>query len=72
MKLTGYICTVGELQPGEAPEIVGVPAVQLRLTDGRIVTITGLTRADCRVAAKLYMTDAVLSIGAAEKAGGGV
>ena len=64
MKLSGIVCTVGDLQPEDVP-IVGEPGFQLRLHDGRVVTVCGLTREECREAAKHFLDGATLTLAAA-------
>ena len=44
LDLTGQVVTVGNLQPEDAPDLAGLPRVELQLPDSRIITIIGLTR----------------------------
>jgi hypothetical protein len=61
MMLTGDLCTIGELVAADCPDLVGVPAIQINM-DGRIVTLTGLTRQECAAAAAFFMDRVTLSI----------
>lgn len=54
MHLTGELLTVGDLAEEDMQSALGVPAVQLRIGDGRIVTISGLTRDEARAAAEHF------------------
>lgn len=67
MKLEGYFCTVGELDETDAVPIVGVPAIQLQMADGRVVTLTGLTREECREASRagLFLKTVTLTLAVA-------
>ena len=53
LTLTGELWAIGDMQPEDAPQIVGVPMVQIQMPGGRIVTLSGLTREECRRAALL-------------------
>jgi hypothetical protein len=54
MQILGELVTVGDMASEDAPEILGIPAVQIRAAEGRIITITGLTRAEARAAAEHF------------------
>lgn len=54
MHFFGELVTVGDLLAEDMQPIVGVPAVQVRTADGRIVTITGLTRDEAGAAAEHF------------------
>lgn len=62
MQLTGELVTVGDMVQEDVPQLVGVPAVQLRTADGRIVTITGLTRDEARAAAAHFGNNLTLTL----------
>ena len=62
MRLRGELVTVGDMVAQDVPALIGVPAVQLRTADGRIVTITELTRDEARAAAVHYGNQVSLSL----------
>lgn len=51
MRISGELITVGDLVEADLQPVAGVPGFQLRLQDGRIVTISGLNRDEARAAA---------------------
>lgn len=53
--LNGEMCTIGDMQPGEEVALVGTPRLEVRLEDGRVILLSGLTRDECRVLAPLFM-----------------
>lgn len=48
LNLRGEICTVGDLRLEDLQPMVDVPGVLLRMPDGRIITLSGLTREECQ------------------------
>ena len=47
LTLSGEIISVGDLPADDAPRIVGVPHILLRMQDGRDLLISGLTPDEC-------------------------
>lgn len=62
MKLAGHLCQIGLLVEMESDGLAGEPAMQIRLRDGRLITIAGLTEAECREAAPMFLDGVVLTI----------
>jgi hypothetical protein len=55
LELCGEMVTIGDLVEEDMPaQLLGTPAIQLRTADGRVITITGLSREECRTAAPLF------------------
>lgn len=48
LALTGQIVSIGDLPADDAPHIVGLPHIMVRLDDGRDILISGLTQDECR------------------------
>lgn len=65
MQISGELITVGDMASDDVQLIVGVPAVQIRTSDGRIVTVTGLTRDEARSAAEHFGSAVALNLAAA-------
>lgn len=59
MKLAGHLCAIGEL---DEPDTSGGPAIQIRLRDDRIVTVVGLTQAECQAMAPMFLDGVVLTV----------
>lgn len=55
LSITGEVVSIGELTPDDAPNVVGVPHVGIKLSDGRPVTVIGLSHDECRALAPLFM-----------------
>ncbi len=62
LTLTGEFCTIGELMQEDIPPMVGVPAIQMRRPDGRAITLTGLTREECRATGPLFMSTITITV----------
>jgi hypothetical protein len=55
---------VGDLAAESLPDLVNSPSVQVQTADGRLVTIAGLTREECRAVAPGLFKPAHVIIGA--------
>lgn len=55
LSITGEVVSIGDISADEAPNIVGVPHVGIKLTSGRLVTVIGVSREECRALAPLFM-----------------
>lgn len=64
MNIRGKFVVIGELSAEDVPA-GGVPAIQIKTADGRVVTVTGLSREECRSAGSLFMEQVTLSLDAA-------
>ncbi len=62
LTLTGEIFSLGDMPHDEVPQMAGVPHIGIRLADGRKVTLTGLTRDECRAMATSFMSPVVLTM----------
>lgn len=62
--LTGEVLTVGDIMTDDLLPFRNQPRVELRLPDGRIVLLAGLTQDECRACASRFLRDVTLSIGA--------
>lgn len=60
--LNGEMCTIGDMQPGEEVALVGTPRLEVRLEDGRVILLSGLTRDECRALATLFMDRVSLAV----------
>lgn len=63
--IAGKVFAVGELSDADAPLTIGIPAIQLKLACGRVVTITGLSRDECAAAGPMFMSSVRLIVEAA-------
>ena len=53
---SGEVCTIGDLAECDMPpQVVGSPSIQIRRYDGSVITIIGLTCAECVAASGLFM-----------------
>ena len=48
LRLTGEVVSIGDMPADEVPKLEGVPHLLLRLSDGRDIVLSGLTREECR------------------------
>ena len=64
MRIQGELCTICDMSADDLSGMIGVPVVQIRAPDGRIVTITGLTRDEVKDAASLFLANVYLIVGA--------
>lgn len=55
LTLSGEVISIGDLPADEAPPIVGVPHILLRMQDDRTLLISGLTPDECRALVPLFM-----------------
>jgi hypothetical protein len=62
LEVIGEMFAVGDMDEQDAPTIIGVPAVQIRLADGRIVTVTGLDRDEARTAANHFGKNVAITL----------
>lgn len=63
MKIQGEMVAIGDLNVKDLhAQIVGVPAIQVRLADDRIITIAGLSRDECIVGAEMLGSRVVLQL----------
>lgn len=60
--LDGEVVSIGDLPAADAPQIVGVPHVGIRLAGGRLVLVSGLTLDECLACAKAFMSPTQLVI----------
>lgn len=65
LELQGEIISIGDLAEEDAPKIIGVPHVLIRIEgqSGRTVLLTGLTRDECRACAEAFAEQISLAIG---------
>lgn len=64
LRLRGEMITIGDMSEDDVPPMVGVPAVQVRLAGGRVITLTGLTREECRTAVPHFLNECEVTVGA--------
>ncbi len=63
VRLDGELVFVGDLLDDELPKLANTPSVQIQTADGRLVTITGLSREECRAVAPGLFKDVRVNIG---------
>jgi hypothetical protein len=67
LRLDGELVFVGDLLDDELPKLANTPSVQIQTADGRLVTITGLSREECRAVAPGLFKDVRVNIGMPNK-----
>ena len=65
LRLTGEVVSIGDMPADEVPNLEGVPHLLLRLSDGRDVVLSGLTREECRACVPAFMAPARFTVSAA-------
>jgi hypothetical protein len=58
LSLTGEVCEIGDLEPD-------VPGFRMKLSDGRVITVTGLSRAEVIGVGTYFHRSATISVRAA-------
>lgn len=64
MNIQGKLMMVGQMAADEVPQMIDVPSLQVCMSDGRIVTITGLTVDEVRAAAPHWGDQVALNLSA--------
>lgn len=62
LRLTGEGVQVGDMSAEDVAQFAGKPAFSLRLPDGRIVVLIGLTRDEARVCVHGFMAPARITV----------
>lgn len=62
LEMIGEMFAVGDMDEQDAPQIIGVPAVQIRRANGRIITVTGLDHDEARTAANHFGKNVVITL----------
>ena len=65
LRLTGEVVSIGDMPADKVPKMAGVPHLLLRLSDGRDIVLSGLTRDECRACVPAFMSPARFSVSAA-------
>lgn len=65
LRLTGEVVSIGDMPADEVPKLEGVPHLLLRLSDGRDIVLSGLTREECRACVPAFMAPARFTVSAA-------
>lgn len=63
--MTGEGVQIGDMQADELEKMAGQPAFSLRLPDGRVVVVIGLTRDEARACVPGFMAPARITVSAA-------
>jgi len=53
---------MGNMDASELQPLLAAPRVQFATSNGRIVTLSGLTTEECRSFAPLFLSDVIISI----------
>jgi len=62
INLSGQVVSMGNMDVSELPPLLAAPRVQFAMSNGRIVTLSGLTMEECRSFAPLFLSDVIISI----------
>lgn len=65
LRLTGEVVSIGDMLADEVLKLEGVPHLLLRLSDGRDIVLSGLTREECRACVPAFMAPAKFTVSTA-------
>lgn len=65
LHLNGEGIQIGDIGADDLLRMVGQPALSMRLADGRIVVIVGMTRDECRECLPAFLAPARLTVSSA-------
>lgn len=65
LTLNGEGIQIGDIAAEELALLAGQPAISVRLSDGRVVVLVGMTRDECRACVPAFMSPARLTVSAA-------
>ena len=62
IKLSGQVVSMENIDVSELQPLLDAPRVQFAMSNGRVVTLSGLTVEECRAFAPLFLSDVTICI----------
>ena len=65
LQLNGEGIQIGDIGPDDLVQMEGQPALSVRLADGRVVMLVGMTRDECRQCLPAFLSPARFTVSSA-------